>query len=144
MWADDQAGVIGLSHAGWRGAIGGILESTLEKMLELGARAQQISVMIGPATAQTSYEVDTGFYQQFLAHSTQNSAYFKPNPLNPTHWYFDLPGYIAGRLRGLRLKTILNSTLDTYINEQLFFSCRRSKQLGHPDFDEHLTCIHLK
>ncbi|MCS5709802.1 peptidoglycan editing factor PgeF [Candidatus Berkiella aquae] len=142
LLADPNARVIGLAHAGWRSALGGIVEATLQQMLSLGARAAHMTAVIGPGIAQASYEVSEPFIQQFLESDPNNQIFFLPT-LKPQHWLFDLPGYIQMRLKRLALGQIACITLDTYTHDDLFYSCRRSFHQGLGDFGGHLACIYL-
>ena len=142
LLADAQARVIGLAHAGWRSALGGILESTLAQMCTLGAQNNRIVAVIGPGIAQDSYEVSQPFYLQFCEAAAPNAAFFRPaNRID--HWMFDLPGYIQERLTGLGVGKVVNMGLDTYANSSLFYSCRRSFHQGEIDFGGHFACLYL-
>lgn len=143
LLADPNARVIGLAHAGWRSALSGIIEATLQQMLSLGASKTHITAVIGPGIAQASYEVSESFFQQFLENDLNNHIFFLPT-LKPQHWLFDLPGYIQMRLKRLELRQIACLTLDTYTRDDLFYSCRRSFHQGLGDFGGHLACIYLE
>ncbi len=144
LFADEQTRVIGLAHAGWRSAVNGILEATLEKMVSLGANLQHVSAAISPCIHQESYEVSLDFYQQFLEHGTQNKQFFKPS-VREQHFMFALPEYVRSRLQTCQLKSIsMYAALNTYTDEQRFFSCRRATHRGEPDFGGHFSCIFMK
>lgn len=142
LLADVQAKVIGLAHAGWRSAKIGIIEKTIEHMILLGANKNHISAVIGPCITQDSYEVDSNFYQQFLLERDENQTYFEPSK-NYGHHMFNLPNYVKDRLSQLKLQSISTINLDTYTNEDLFFSCRRACHRKENDFGGHLSCIFL-
>jgi YfiH family protein len=140
LLADEKAKVIGLAHAGWKGAKAGILEATLEKMCSLGARVEQIAAAISPCIAQASYEVSPDFYQQFLSENAFNQTYFKTTPEQA--YFFDLLNYVKDRLKHLKLTTISSEVaFDTYTDEKRFFSCRRAKHREEPYFGGQLSCI---
>lgn len=143
LFADNITGVIGLAHAGWRGAKAGIIEDTVEKMILLGAKHQQISAAISPCIAQGSYEVNQEFQHQFLKDSSSNHNYFiSSNKEN--HFLFDLLGYVKSRLSKLNLKIVSSEVaFDTYSDER-FFSCRRATHRGEPWFGGHFSCISLE
>jgi len=142
LFADVQAGVIGLAHAGWRGAKNGVLESTVSQMVSLGATPSNIVAAISPCISQASYEVSDDFYQQFINDNLDNRCYFKnANKLN--HFMFDLPKYVEDCLVRLGLGSIGQIGIDTYADER-FFSCRRSYHAGDDDFGGHFSCICLK
>jgi len=143
LFADNISNVIGLAHAGWRGAKNGIIEATIKKMISLGAKHQNISAAISPCIAQDSYEVDLEFYQCFLSDSLNNRYYFKSSS-NTNHFLFDLLAYVKNRLSQLNLKYVSSEvSFDTYKNEEKFFSCRRAKHTGDKDFGGHLSCIYI-
>ena len=144
LWVDPIARVIGSSHAGWRGALGGVLESTLDKMMRLGAKPERILVAVGPCIHQDFYEVDAVFYKQFLIQDPENERFFKSNAR--TNFYmFALPEYIKARLMRLQLKYIsMETSLNTYDDEARFYSCRRAKHQGEVRFGGHLAAIVLK
>jgi purine-nucleoside/S-methyl-5'-thioadenosine phosphorylase / adenosine deaminase len=130
---DAAAGVIGAAHAGWRGALSGVVEAAVAAMEELGAQPARMACAIGPAIAQQSYEVGPEFPRQFLAHDPGNAAFFVPAP-KPGHFLFDLKGYVARRLKALHIERIAVSPADTAADAARFFSYRRSclkGELGH-------------
>lgn len=143
LLADEKAGIIGLAHAGWRSAKGGIIEKTVEKMMSLGAIRNQIFAVIGPCITKDSYEVDAKFHQQFLLENEQNKIYFAHSK-NCGHYMFDLLSYVKEDLSRLALKSVTSIGLDTYTNEDLFFSCRRAYHRNAPDFGGHLSCVYFK
>ncbi|OGT58082.1 MAG: hypothetical protein A3F43_04215 [Gammaproteobacteria bacterium RIFCSPHIGHO2_12_FULL_42_10] len=141
LFADVKAGVVGLAHAGWRGAKCGVLASTVHAMMQLGAEPCEIVAVIGPCIAQASYEVSADYYQQFVNDSSDNQRYFK-NSQQANHFMFDLPAYVADRLVQLGLKSVGQTGIDTYTDER-FFSCRRAYHQGEDDFGCHFSCIGL-
>ncbi len=143
LLADESAGIVGLAHAGWRGAKEGILEATVEKMLMLGANDTDISAVIMPCISQNSYEVGPEFYEQFLKESLSNQYYFKPS--NKTDYtLFNLRHYVKDRLLKLRLKRVFEIEMDTYTSEREFYSYRRAYHRGELDFGGHLSFIYLE
>lgn len=140
LFADPKAGVVGAAHAGWKGAIGGILESTVARMEEIGASRGNIIAAIGPTIQQTSYEVGPEFRDRFLAKNTDNSRYFTPSD-KPGHFMFDLPGYVATRLERLDLAGFANSGICTYANEDDYFSYRRTTHRGEGDYGRQISAI---
>lgn len=138
LFADREAGVIGASHAGWRGAHGGVLEATLAEMESLGARRERIAAAIGPAIAQASYEVDEGFRDRF---SEADSRLFARG--RPRHWQFDLEGYAASRLERSGVGRIDRLRLDTYAEERRFFSFRRATHRAEPTYGRQFSLIGL-
>jgi YfiH family protein len=96
LFADVEAGVIGAAHAGWKGALGGVVGATVEAMEKLGARRERIATAIGPTIAQPSYEVDEVFFARFAAVEPANARFFSPGL--PGRHQFDLEGYVLSRL----------------------------------------------
>lgn len=142
LFAEPQAGVIGAAHAGWRGAVGGVLENTLAAMEQLGAARDNIAAAIGPTIARTSYEVDAAFREQFPA---DTDAFFKPAPMREglARWLFDLPGFIAARLRTSGITKIHDLARDTYAHPERYHSYRRSTQAGEANYGRQISMIAL-
>jgi len=138
LFADREAGVIGAAHAGWRGAHGGVLESTVAAMERLGARRERIAAAVGPAIAQPSYEVDARFRDAF---AEGDAPLFAPG--REGHWQFDLEGYVVARLRAAGVGGIDALGLDTYADEARFFSFRRATHRGEPTYGRQFSLIGL-
>ena len=143
LLADAQAGVIGAAHAGWRGALDGVLDAVVGAMVDLGADAGHIIAGIGPAIGQRSYEVGPEFPTPFLAQSEANRDFFCPAS-RADHFMFDLKGYVARRLIGAGAKSVQVLPCDTCAEETRFFSYRRSCQRGEPDYGRGLSAIYLE
>ncbi len=142
LFADPVAGVIGAAHAGWRGAVAGILTSTVEAMEALGATRSDIRAAIGPTIHQAAYEVGPEFKAQFLEQAPGNASFFvKPNASARDH--FDLPGYCASQLSALALSSVEDLDACTYENESLFFSFRRKTHRGEDDYGRQISAIVL-
>ncbi len=142
LLADPAARVIGAAHAGWRGALGGVLEATVAAMARLGASPANLRAGIGPCIAQRSYEVGAEFPAPFLAADAGNAFFFVPAP-RPGHFLFDLAGYVARRLERLGVGQIARSDGDTAGEPDRFFSYRRSRLQGEPDYGRELSAIAL-
>jgi len=125
LLADAKACVIGAAHGGWRGALGGVLEHTIEAMEKLGAKRKDIHAALGPCIWQESYEVGRGFPAPFLAEQTENKRFFKPST-KKDHYQFDLQGYILNKLNGLEIGSAKPSPADTGADPERFFSHRYS------------------
>lgn len=121
--------VIGACHAGWKGALKGILNSTIDMMLNKGAKLENITAIIGPAIQQKSYEVSSDYRDVFINETSENNSFFIPSS-KEGHYLFDLPGYVMKKLSSCGIKTIINSGLDTLTNEDKFYSYRRSTSNG--------------
>lgn len=141
LFADLSAGVIAAAHAGWKGALSGVTDSTIAAMEQLGASRGAIVAAIGPCIAQTSYEVDDGFRDRLLAEDTGNARRFASGALGK--WQFDLEGYVADRLERAGIGGIERLSLDTYAAEERFFSFRRATHRGEADYGRQMSLIGL-
>ena len=142
LYADATAGVIGASHSGWKGALGGVLEATLDTMGTLGARRDRIVAVLGPTIGAASYEIGPEFFARFVAADAADAAFFKASP-REHHHMFDLPGYIGHRLRAAGVGHFVSLDLDTYADEERFFSYRRATHRGEPDYGRLVSAIVL-
>jgi len=142
LFADPHAGVIGAAHAGWRGAFGGVIESTLDAMERLGAARQHVAVALGPTIAQANYEVGPEFVERFIAADADNARFFVPSN-RADHAMFDLPGYIATRAQRAGIDNFENLGLCTYAEADRFYSYRRMTQRGEADYGRHINAIAL-
>jgi YfiH family protein len=142
LFADAQAGVIAAAHAGWRGAFNGVLEATIAAMEFCGAERSRLVVALGPMIRQPNYEVGAEFVARFEAADAANGRFFQPSA-RAGHALFDLPGYIAARLRGCGIAHIEDVGRCTYAAPQDFFSYRASTHRGEPDYGRHVNAIAL-
>ncbi len=143
LLADAKARVIGAAHAGWRGALDGILEAVIEAMAELGARRERIVAGIGPMIGQRSYEVGPEFPAPFLEQAERNGDFFYPGR-REGHFMFDLKGYVARRLGQSSIGRIRVLPGDTCTEESRFFSYRRACLQGEKDYGRGLSAIYLE
>lgn len=143
LFADPEARVVGAAHSGWKGAVGGVLDTTLARMEELGARRERMVAAIGPLIRQPSYEVGPDFIDSFTALDSANSRFLIPST-RENHAMFDLPGYIAARLNRLGVGTVEDLGLDTYSDEARFFSYRRATHRGEADYGRLIAAIVLE
>jgi len=137
LFADAKAGVIGAAHAGWKGAVRGVLENTIAAMEKLGARTGQIAAAIGPTISQANYEVGADMRAKF---AQKDSGFFVPSD-RPDHFRFDLPGYVTQRLKQAGIGTVGNLGLCTYPPENGFFSYRRTTHLKEADYGREISAI---
>ena len=142
MFADAKARVIGAAHAGWRGALHGVLEETVAAMESVGARRAMLSAAIGPCIGQASYEVGAEFPAPFLAERAGNAAFFAPAE-RAGRLRFDLEGYVRARLVVMGIAIIGAVGADTCAEEARFFSYRRSVLRGEPSYGRGLSVIAL-
>ena len=142
LFADASARVIGAAHAGWKGALSGIVESTIDAMEELGAERGGIVAAIGPLIRQHSYEVGGEFIERFLDADAEHARFFLPGERDG-HAMFDLAGFIRMRLENAGVLMIDDIGVDTYSDER-FFSYRRSVHRGETDYGRHVHAIALE
>jgi YfiH family protein len=140
LFADAQAGVVGAAHAGWRGALHGVLEATITAMERCGAERGRMVVALGPMIRQPNYEVGPEFVARFTAAETANARFFKASA-RADHALFDLAGYIAARLRRCGIERIEDIGRCTYGEPAEFFSYRASTHRGEPDYGRHVNAV---
>lgn len=141
LFADAEAGVIGACHAGWKGALTGVLENTVASMVELGAQASNITAILGPTISQANYQVGPDFPAPFIAQKASNSKYFSTSD-KANHFQFDLTDYIVDRLAatGVNSGAVYRCT---YGEEDNFFSYRRTTHRSEADYGRQLSAIVL-
>lgn len=142
LFADPEAGVIAAAHAGWRGALEGVLESTLCLMEGKGASRERIKAAVGPCIWQGSYEVSDSFIEPFTDEDEANYAFFASSE-KQGHFLFDLPGYVVAKLRKAGIAHVAPSPADTMCDERRFFSHRRGVLRGEPERGRLISCIVL-
>ena len=140
LLADPAAGVIGAAHAGWKGALDGVLESVVAAMVDLGATPTGITAALGPCIGQASYEVGPEFVARFVARSAANAAFFTSGPGRPQ---FDLKGFMGHRLRLAGVEAVDILPHDTCAEAERFFSFRRTTLCGEAGFGLQLSGILL-
>jgi YfiH family protein len=143
LFSDAQAGVIGAAHAGWKGAMGGVLENTIDVMMSLGAKRETIAAAVGPCIGQQSYEVGAEFAANFFEKDETSRPFFIPGP-REGHPLFHLEGYVVDRLKRAGLQHIEASAMDTAADAAQFFSYRRKTLRGERDYGRQLSAIGLK
>jgi len=141
LLADREAGVIGAAHAGWKGALAGVTDRTIDAMVALGAEPSRIAAAVGPCIARVSYEVDDGFARRFEEHDPANERFFTPG--RPGHQQFDLAAYVAARLAAAGVERVELTGLDTYADPARFFSYRRATHRGESDYGRQISLIGL-
>ncbi|AJA07842.1 hypothetical protein SKP52_04575 [Sphingopyxis fribergensis] len=141
LFADREAGVVGAAHAGWKGAIAGVTDATLDAMESLGARRARIAVAIGPCIGRASYEVDEGFVERFVTDDPANEHFFAAG--RPGHAMFDIAAYVAARLAAAGVTRIAIGGQDTYAESQDYFSYRRACHKGENSYGRQLSVIGL-
>jgi YfiH family protein len=141
LFADPRAGVIGAAHAGWRGALAGVTDSTIAAMERLGARRERIHAAVGPCIGRKSYEVDDSFRARFLESDRENDRFFTNGPGEKPR--FDLEAYVIHRLIAAGIGEVEGVHLDTYADADRFYSYRRATHRGESDYGRQLSAIGL-
>jgi YfiH family protein len=142
LFADAEARVIGAAHAGWKGALAGVIEQAVSRMEQLGARRGHMAAAIGPCISQTAYEVGDELRETFLRQDAANGRFFS-EASRSGHWQFDLGGYVGDRLRAASVQNIATLAHCTYAESQNFFSFRRATHRGDADYGRQLSAIAL-
>jgi polyphenol oxidase len=142
LFADEEAQIVAAAHAGWKGALSGVLESTLAAMENLGGARQRIRAVLGPTIAQASYEVGPEFFFRFAGEDKSYARFFAPSE-REKHFMFDLPAFIGFRLKSAGIGRFESLGLDTYADEARFFSFRRSTHRKEEDYGRLIAAIAL-
>ncbi|MGI3212498.1 peptidoglycan editing factor PgeF [Roseovarius tibetensis] len=141
LFADRRAQVIGAAHAGWRGALDGVLEATVDAMEQLGATRDHITAVIGPSISQAAYEVGPDFLEDFIADDPDNARFFANG--HDGRYHFDLPGFGLHRLRRAGVGQAEWTRHCTYGDAARFYSYRRSTHAGEADYGRLISTIRL-
>jgi YfiH family protein len=142
LLADPRAAVIGAAHAGWRGALTGVIEATIAAMERLGAAHGQIRAAIGPMIRQSNYEVGPDLVARFDSEDPASHRFFAP-ATRSGHAMFDLAGYVAMRLKRGGVEQVEDVGLCTYADPARFFSYRRTTHRAETDYGRHVNAIAL-
>jgi YfiH family protein len=141
LFEDVQAGVIAACHAGWRGALSGIVESTVAAMCEIGASPDRITAVLGACISQPNYEVGTEFMAEFTDIEDDYAAFFAKSPSGVPH--FDLPAFILSRLKSCGVENRCWTGQCTYADDAQFFSYRRNSHQGLESYGRNISAIVL-
>jgi hypothetical protein len=142
LFADRKASVIGCAHAGWKGALTGITDTTVLKMEGLGAKRDNIVAVLGPTISKSAYEVGPEFFQRFINTSQRNKIYFTES-VRREHHMFDLPAYLTDRMKAFGIGMVIDSALCTYTREDEYFSYRRATHAKEQDYGRQIAAITL-
>jgi len=142
LFADSVSSVIGAAHAGWQGALNGVLEATLAEMVALGSALKNIKAAIGPCIGRESYEIGPEFRDLFIREGSKNEQFFVSSK-NKGHHMFDLTSYIENRLLNIGVSKISKAGHDTCSDETNFFSHRRAVLRGEVDYGREISTITL-
>lgn len=140
LFSDRQAGIVGAAHAGWKGALAGVAENTIEAMERIGAARKRITAVIGPCISQRAYEVGREFRQTFVMANPTNERYFLV-PAGRERSTFNLSGYMLDRLQRAGIASAANIEACTYSEPDRFFSYRRAMHNSEPGFGEQIAAI---
>jgi polyphenol oxidase len=143
LFADHQAGVIGACHAGWKGALTGVTDHTVEAMESLGANRKNIVAVLGPTISQKAYEVGPEFPNPFLQQNSAHQKFFIPS-VKSDHYMFDLPAYLIDRMQAHGVGQAVDLALCTYTDAERFFSYRRATHLHQSDYGRLISTIALR
>ena len=142
LFADVEAGVVASAHAGWKGALGGVIASTVKAMQGLGADPRRILAVVGPCIAQASYEVGADYQARFEADAPGSARFFAAGTTDDKR-LFDLPAFCLWRLEQAGVSEAAWTGHDTRADEALFYSNRRAYLAGEPDFGRLISAITL-
>ncbi len=142
LLVDPEAGVIGALHAGWKGAVAGIVANTVAAMAALGAQAGNVRAAIGPCIAQRSYEVGADLHDAVMGNFAEAGGFFAPST-NKNHWQFDLAGFVTARLNDAGVGRVEDVGCDTYADEARLYSYRRATHRGEVDYGRQISLIAL-
>ena len=131
--------IIGCIHAGWKGAVNGVIDNTLNKIIEMGGNTKKLDVCIGPCIAQESYEVKNDFYSKFNEESVENDSFFLKKENDSFN--FDLRGFVIKKFNSYGVYKIGNINIDSFANKKEYFSHRRAKKLGENDYGRCISVI---
>jgi YfiH family protein len=142
LLADPEAGIVGAAHAGWKGALDGIVQSTVTAMQTLGAEPRRMVAVVGPCIARTSYEVGADFQDRFHHHDPGSARFFAPGQ-SPDKRLFDLPAFVLWRLEQAGVADAAWTGDDTRVDAARFYSNRRAFLAGEADFGRLMSAISL-
>ncbi len=142
LFADPVAGVVGAAHAGWRGALNGVIEATVAAMVGLGASRKTIHAAVGPCIARRSYEVDTVFHAKFVAVADSHDRFFSAGRTSGK-FQFDLEAFVLSQLASAGITRAEGLGADTYSQVERYFSYRRATHAGEPDYGRQISVIGL-
>jgi len=142
LFADPQAGIVAAAHAGWRGALSGVLEAAVGAMERLGAQRQRVCAAVGPCIGATAYEVGPEFESEFRERDPASAQFFARTSAE-SRPRFDLSGYVVRRLRQAGVMSVQGSASCSYTLQEDFFSYRRSRLRGEADYGRQISAIVL-
>ena len=139
LFYDPKQKIIACAHSGWKGALNGIIKNTIKKFRELNSKNEDLIAVIGPCIKKENYEVKEDFYEKFISKNKNNIIFFKK--INNDKYIFDLRGFINNELINLNIQDIVNISIDTFSEKELFYSCRRSQFNKEKDYGRCISVI---
>jgi YfiH family protein len=141
LFADREAGLVAAAHAGWRGALDGVLEAAVARLIDMGAAPERLVAVVGPCISQRAYEVGQDFMERFCDEDPAHARFFAGGPAGRPH--FDLPGFCLSRLRAVGVARAEWTGHCTYADEGRFFSFRRATHRGERDYGRLIAAIRM-
>ena len=139
LFYDPNKKIIGCAHAGWKGALNGIIKNTVAKFNELNSNNKDLIAAVGPCIGKTNYEVKTDFFKKFILQDKNNEKFF--SRVNSEKYFFDLRGFINKELSNLNIENIDNIEMDTFSEKEFFYSYRRSRSNAERDYGRCISVI---
>ena len=136
---DPQKKIIGCAHAGWKGALNGIIRNTVKKFNELNSKNSDLIAAVGPCINKKNYEVKENFFEKFISQDKSNKKFF--DIINNKKYFFDLRGFVNKELSNLNIKNIDNIEMDTFSEKEFFYSYRRSRLNREQDYGRCISVI---
>ena len=136
---DPKNKIIGCAHAGWKGALNGIIKNTVKKFNELNSNNNDLIVVVGPCIGKKNYEIKTDFFEKFISQDKNNQNFF--DKTNSEKYVFDLRGYINKEISNLNIKNVENIEMDTFSHQEFFYSYRRSRLNSEQDYGRCISVI---
>ena len=131
--------IIACAHAGWKGALNGVIKNTVKKFNQLKSQNNSLIAVVGPCIDKKNYHIEKDFFNKFVEHDVKNKKFF--HKVNDIQYNFDLRGYINNELSNLNIKNIENINIDTYSEKEFFFSYRRSCVNKEDDYGRCISVI---
>ena len=139
LFYDPKNKIIGCAHAGWKGALNGVIKNTIKKFNELDTKNNDLIAVVGPCIKKENYEVKSDFYEKFISSNKKNSIFFEK--ISNEKYIFDLRGFINNEIINMNIKNIENIEMDTFSEKELFYSCRRSHFNKEKDYGRCISVI---
>ena len=136
---DHKKRIVGCAHAGWKGALNGVIRNTVKKFNELNSNNNDLIVAVGPCISKKNYEVKIDFFEKFILQDKNNKNFF--NRTGNERYFFDLRGFINRELSNLNIKNIDNIEMDTFSEKEFFYSYRRSQRNAERDYGRCISVI---